>query len=211
MKKVLYVFLLMCVCVPRAASAHQPRIVDSVQSVAVQNPEISQAFYGELTGTSTVYTFTSGKVFILYANLMSPVVPGAHKDFSAAMYKDGIFLAKLAPEYSPWDLWYEEFAGDDYFRGPEFRATTTPGVYEIRVDNDSHSGKYVLAIGEIESFPFVESVNTIARLPALKAFFGKPWYAMFEGKIGNGLVLGGVAIVIMILGGVWVLITRYKR
>ena len=44
---------------PFIASAHNPRVVKNGEPVIVQNPEISQAFYGELKGEAQIFEIDS--------------------------------------------------------------------------------------------------------------------------------------------------------
>jgi hypothetical protein len=53
-KKAFWPFLSLLFLAPAICSAHQPRLADS-NYIQVVNPEISQAFYGELKGGPTEY------------------------------------------------------------------------------------------------------------------------------------------------------------
>jgi hypothetical protein len=70
------IFLSIC-----AVSAHQPRLELGVNSsmsnpIIVQNPEISQSFYGNLNGQPDYYKITSDKPFNLFVNILVPQSPG---------------------------------------------------------------------------------------------------------------------------------------
>lgn len=76
--------------------------------------------------------------------------------------------------------WYEGFAKDDYMKGPEygenFKSTEklSAGSYQIKVFNEENEGKYVLAVGDVESFPANEIIKALFVVPYLKIlFFGK--------------------------------------
>jgi hypothetical protein len=61
---ILFFVLFLSIC---AVSAHQPRLEVGVNSsltnpIVVQNPEISQAFYGNLNGQPDYYKITSSKI-----------------------------------------------------------------------------------------------------------------------------------------------------
>lgn len=56
-------------------TAHQPRLevgqnATYENAIVVETPEISQAFYGKLTGSPNYYKITSDKPFKLYINLL---------------------------------------------------------------------------------------------------------------------------------------------
>lgn len=74
--------------------------------------------------------------------------------------------------------------------------------------NPSNQGKYSLAIGKKESFPFDEIVQTYRNMPTLKTvFFEKPRYLTYWSYVG---AFGGVILVIS--GGIiYVLIRQLQR
>ncbi|MDP1709962.1 MAG: hypothetical protein Q8L21_03680, partial [Candidatus Komeilibacteria bacterium] len=59
MKKSFFIFLLIIAALfvfgQNKASAHQPRLVGESTVINVQNPEVSQAFYGVLSSEPVVY------------------------------------------------------------------------------------------------------------------------------------------------------------
>jgi len=182
-------------------SAHQPRIVYQQTSsfenpFIVQNPEISQAFYGELKGNPDFYLIDSATDFNLYLNILSPDVKNARTDFVVEIiYNKSIILDPIAN----WTKFYEEFAGDNYFKGPEFEKNVSAGKYIIKISNQNNTGKYSLAIGKIESFPLKDQLKTLAALPKLKIFFEKSPFTAFFNKIGEYLLILIIVIVALIL------------
>jgi hypothetical protein len=185
--------------------AHQPRLVlkkdlafDYPQ--IIQKPEISQAFYGELTGSSHFYQITSDKDFNLYLNILVPDIKGARTDFSVEV-TNGETL-NLNGKTFAWQKFFEEFGGDHYLKGPEYKARVGKGKYLIRVYNDDRQGKYVLAVGDIESFPPKEMIKAFVAMPRLKIFFNESPFTAYFNKIGlftlpvlvivGGIVVGSV-------------------
>jgi hypothetical protein len=64
MKNHVFVFWLFGILLTHAAIAHQPRIVagnrlPQTNPMVIHNPEVSQVFYGELTGEPDYYTIPS--------------------------------------------------------------------------------------------------------------------------------------------------------
>jgi hypothetical protein len=91
-----------------------------------------------------------------------------------------------------WTLFFEEFAKDHYFWGPEYKAEDSikgkelkgerlvGGDYLIRVFNPLNEGKYVLVVGFLEKFPFKEILKALFIIPKLKVkFFEYPLAKVF--------------------------------
>jgi len=181
------------------ALAHQPRIINQ-NFVEVKNPEISQAFYGELFGEPALYKINSSKPFLLYVGLLVPDISNIDKDISAEISRE--IGEKKELVYSldglnyVWTNYYEEFAGDNYFKGPEFKdlnnGSNIPkgievesGIYTIKIYSPDNLGKYVFVVGEKEKFPLKEILNTFKVLPELKSdFFEKSIWSSFSNRIG---------------------------
>jgi hypothetical protein len=190
--------------------AHQPRIVEGTGVVEIKNPEISQAFYGALSGTPAVFEIKSDAPFRLYAGITVPAIQGAKTDKSVkvtVLDSDGVekevFFLNASREWKPF---YEEFAGDDYFQGPEARVDASAGTYRITVSSPDNTGKYCLAIGETESFGVTDTLNAIVLLPTLKSwFFGKPPSDAIFTKIYLFAFLPVFGIAAFLALGVWAL------
>jgi hypothetical protein len=197
------------------ALAHQPRFVREATSIEVVNPEISQAFYGELAGGPAFYEVRADKSFNLYLGLLVPDIIGIKKDLSATMIRRTETgeeeVLNLDGQNYKWARFFEEFAGDHYWQGPEGRdEEAEPGTYIIKVSRPGNLGKYVLAIGETESFPPGEMVKIFWTLPALKKdFFNKSPWSAFNNKIGE--YLGGFILVLAVLVVVLVIIIKKIR
>jgi len=140
--------------------------------------------------------------------VLVPAMPLVTKDYTAVVStgenggeKVVFTLDRPAAE---WTDFFEPVAGDHYWQGPEQRVRVGPGTYLVRVSNPGNRGKYVLAIGERESFPPSEIARVIGVMPKLKRYFGKsPWTAYFNGTgcfIGVGLAaIAGVITLIVVL------------
>ena len=185
-----------------AASAHQPRLelgVNSSQAnpIVIQNPEISQAWYGNLNGQPDYYKITSTKPFELFVNILVPQGPGISSDFVSAQVTDssGKTIANLGGNQSSWTPMFEEFGGDYYLQGPTFDQNVSAGTYYIKVYNENNTGKYSLATGAIEAFPPYESLKALITIPLLKEqIFGKPVTSLFFEFVGIILALGSLMV-----------------
>lgn len=174
---------------PAVVFAHQPRVVTS-RVTAVSEPEVSKAYYGQLTGQPDVYTFTATAPFDLYVNVLVPNSPGQQKDVSALVLKDGTAVANLQAEGFAWKSYHEPFGNDNYFMGPEYKARAEAGHYEVRVSSPGNTSKYSLAIGETEAFNFTESYHAVRTIPQLKkTFFNVSPATFIFSPFGIGFVL----------------------
>ena len=200
LKSIILLFILfLSIC---AVSAHQPRLEVGVNSsmtnpIVVQNPEISQAFYGSLKGQPDYYKITSNKTFELFVNILVPQSPGISSDFVFANITDssGKTIAMLGGNQSSWTPMFEEFGGDYYLQGPTFDQNVSAGTYYVKVFNQNNTGKYSLAIGAIESFPPDESLKSLISIPLLKEqIFGKPVTTLFFEFVGIILALGTIMV-----------------
>jgi hypothetical protein len=188
-------------------AAHQPRLetgtnVSMNNPIVVQNPEISQAFYSNLRGSPDYYKISSNVSFKLYLNLLVPTSPGIPADFISAQVMDtnGNILLTLNGTNSTWTPYFEEFAGDNYLKGPEATKQLPAGTYFVKVYNTENQGKYTIAIGDIESFPIDESLKALVTIPLLKEqFFGKPVTTLFLEFLGLILALGSIMVLYSML------------
>lgn len=199
---------------PLAAFAHQPRLPETAV-VDVVDPEISKAYYAKLEGEPHVYRIAATEPFALYVNLLVPDVPGAKKDVSAAVLKDGDLdhpLVVLGGPEGLWEPYHEEFGGDDYFQGEEFRQQVPEGAYEIRVWSSNNDNAYSLAIGEIEAFPPGEILNALRTMPRIKEdIFGKPWWSAYTTKFVLPMLVGTVVVLVAAAAGAVILIKRRRN
>jgi len=188
-------------------AAHQPRLETSTNvsmnnPIVVHNPEISQAFYSTLRGSPDYYKISSNVSFKLYLNLLVPTSPGILADFVSAQVMDtnGNILLTLNGTNSTWTPYFEEFAGDNYLKGPEATKQLPAGTYFVKVYNTENQGKYTIAIGDIESFPIDESLKALVTIPLLKEqFFGKPVTTLFLEFLGLILALGSIMVLYSML------------
>lgn len=205
-KKATFIIILIIFLSLSFSIAHQPRLASDSSSlenpIVVSNPEISQAFYGDLNGNPAYYKISSKEEFRLYVNLLVPDTPGSGEKLVSAEILDENqnILASLDGNNFDWEVFFEPFGGDSYLKGPEFNQTVPAGTYYIRVFNNENQGSYSLAIGDIETFPPDESLNAILLLPILKAgFFQVPVVEVFPQFLGIIIALGVFMVIYTLL------------
>lgn len=177
---------------PFVSFAHQPRIVvDNI--ITVEKPEISKAYYGELSGAPNIFTISSDTPFVLYVGVLAPNIVDQKKDISAAIIKNGNMekpLAVLEGINFKWTNFFEPFGYDSYWKGPEYKANVDAGEYSIIVWSSNNDSKYSLAIGEKEFFDIKESLNAISAIPVLKRnFFNELPVNFILSPIGYGYII----------------------
>ncbi len=198
MKRNTVLTLLLILLIPGIAMAHQPRIVEGTQ-ITVEDPEVSKAYYGKLSGEPHTFHVTSDTRFTLYAGLLVPDREGQQKDVSAVIVvpsQENPPVAFLDGINFEWKPLYEEFGADHYFLGPEFQKQVSAGSYDIRVGSKDMNSRYVLVIGETETFPLMETLNAMTTIPRLKHdFFGSSPLTFLLTPFGVGYL-----IILLILG-----------
>jgi hypothetical protein len=187
------------------AGAHEPRYVQDSQLVIIKNPNISQAFYGELKGREAYYLIDLKQEQDLFFQILVPNLPDIQKDksisidYSPKLGQKAISFLNLNPELAVWKNFYDDYAGDDYWQGPDIKKTGESGYYFIKVASPDNTGKYVLVVGEKEEFPAPEIIKAAIIIPMLKTqFFSKPIWQAFQGKIG--LYLGIGLLIVLVFG-----------
>ncbi|MFB0509239.1 MAG: hypothetical protein ACETVX_01970 [bacterium] len=213
MNKLILIFALFVLL----AYGHQPRLVyDEELTIEnpkiVENPEISQAFYGKLKGKPEYYKIRSDQEFNLYVNIVVPARQGARTDFRVEISIKDTFIT-LNGESFQWEKFFEQFGGDHYLKGPEFEKRVLKGEYLIKVYNPANQGSYSLVVGKIEAFPPKEAINAILSLPKLKKdFFAKSPFTAFFNYIGLFLLVTLVILAGVILLLVFIIrrITKHK-
>jgi len=212
MKKIILISIgFLVLVVAGSALAHQPRLVSDEKLIQVENPEVSQAFYGELKGEPVYYQIEAEENFSLYVGILSPQIEGADKDFSVEVNKEGEIIFLLDGLSHQWESFYEEFGGDYYYQGPDNKISAEAGLYTLKVFSPDNQGKYVLVVGEKEEFPLNEIIKTVKTLPKLKKdFFEKsPWGAFFN-RIGLFLSIP-ILILITLVTIIILVFKRIKR
>ena len=166
------------------AIAHQPVVNSEASSISapfeVTEPEVSKAIFAQLKGEAQYYRITSDVPFRFYAGITVPKIDGCPLDrrFSVdVLDKDLKLIVAADGERFDWWPWYESFGRKWYWVGPEigshFKSNRQldAGTYYLRVFNAEQSGRYVLAIGDIESFPIDVIARTLVQMPGINHEF----------------------------------------
>ena len=209
---IVFAFLLLI----NLVSAHQPRLVYDLENskdnpIIIIEPEVSKAYYGELKAQADYYMIESQESFNLYLGILSPDLEDSKTNFNVEVILDDDILFVLNGSQEDWEVFHEEFAGDSYLKGPEIEKIVEPGIYYIKVSNPSNSGKYSLAVGKIESFPFKEIIKTFIALPKLKKdFFEKSPLTAYFNLMGLFLLIFLIITAGIVVGIVFV-VKRLKK
>ena len=183
------VFCLIYISSPLRVLAHQPRIVET-ENINVIKPEISKAYYGKLSENPHIYNIKAKSTINLYVNILVPFLEGPEKKFIIKVLKDNQSLANLSPGKEDWKQFFEPFGQSTYWQGPEYKIRAEAGNYKIIVQSAERNVRYVLAIGEIEAFDGVESLNAILLIPELKRnFFKESPINFIYSPLGWGYIL----------------------
>ncbi|MFA5029612.1 MAG: hypothetical protein WC518_02550 [Patescibacteria group bacterium] len=189
-----------------AASAHQPRLIYNLsptldKPLDIFNPEVSQAFYAQLKGDPEYFRIILDQPLEFYFQILVPAVKDVKKNVSAELKRTDLESQNFVLDGSgyDWQIFHEEFAGDDYWQGPEKKIQLPAGDYLIKTYSADNFGKYVLVVGQAEAFPPDEAARTLINLPVLKYYFNKPLWAIFEGKVGHWLASGLIGLIIIVV------------
>ncbi len=181
---------------------YQPNLVFlQKEDVEISNPEISQAFYDELTGVSKNYFVNSDKDFNLYINLLVPAISNRSGKYFANIFliktdNSEEKIATLDANSVEWQEYYESFGRDYYLKGPELERKVLAGNYRIEIFSQENTGKYVLAVGKTEKIDAVSILNVFWKIPLLKIKFFQSSILQF---FFTPIFIAGVAVAGLIL------------
>ena len=117
-KFVLRLLPLIAVFFTSSVLAHQPRIVEG-NTINIVDPEISKAYYAQLSNAPHTYTIQSAEPFDLYVNILLPYSDGQAKDVTATIFKNKDYanpLATLGGVGTEWKYMFEKFGYDEYWQ-----------------------------------------------------------------------------------------------
>lgn len=168
--------------------AYLPRLVFDQEfslgnPIKIKKPEVAQAFYGELRNRTDYYKIIAGEDFDLYVNILAPDILAGRTDFSVEVFGTGKAIT-LNGELYEWEKYREKSTDDSYWKGPAYEESLEKGEYLIQVYNLDNQGKYVLVVGEKETFSPKELINFILSMPKLKGYFEKAPMTAYFNQIG---------------------------
>jgi hypothetical protein len=189
LRVVIVIIFLILVSLPLKVLAHQPRLVE-MEKINVTEPEISKAYYGNLSGKPHIYTIITSSPIDLYVNILVPFIEGPEKNVTVNIFKGEQPMGILSPKKDDWKEFFEPFGQSMYWKGPEFKVRADAGKYKIHVQSTEKSIRYVLATGEIEAFDGTESLRAILLIPKLKKiFFEESSLSFILSPLGWGYIL----------------------
>jgi len=183
-----FILLLVLLC-PLLVDAHVPVLPEFASyddAKTIVSPDISRAYYGELTSFPHRYEFViEENNRDLFVEVLVPDIEAAANNIDAIIVKqhDAGYVdevARLSAKDATWESFYEWFGGDSYRRGPGFEKTVEPGKYILEVFNANNVGKYVLVVGKKEDFSEVSIFETQQRIYEVKRFYGKSPLAVLQ-------------------------------
>ncbi len=178
------IITLLLIIVIKSSEAHQPvlnsEISNSEEPYIIEEPEISKAIFAELKGEPHYYRIDSNTKFKFYAGITTPKIdncPLTKKVSFDVLNSNFELIKKKDGEKFNWWAWYEKHGEKWYWIGPEigekFKSNRdyNKGTYYIRVFNQNNTGQYVLAVGDIESFPISVIIKMLFTLPSINSAF----------------------------------------
>ena len=186
MKKLLSILLLLGIF--SQVYAHKPvfnenSIYPADAPYEIEDPEISKAIYSTLIGDPHFYRIQSEVDFDFYAGILAAKIGECplNSKFSFEVLDSDFHKIYLADgENFEWTPWYEEYGKQWYWNGPEIgqnfasNEVFKAGTYYIKVFNNSNSGQYIMAVGDIEKFSFTDIVGLIFSMGKIEDEFWDP-------------------------------------
>ena len=186
MKKSLSLILFLIFCTQ--AYAHKPVFNENSSyppdaPYEIEDPEISKAIYSTLSGDPHFYRIESDIDFNFYAGILGAKIGecALEEKFSFEVLDSEFHLIYLADgENFEWTPWYEEYGKQWYWNGPEIgenflsNEVFKAGTYYIRVFNNSNSGNYIIAVGDIEKFSLTDIVGLVFSMGKIENKFWDP-------------------------------------
>ncbi|MDC3315239.1 hypothetical protein OAV81_00660 [Candidatus Thioglobus sp.] len=170
------------------AYAHKPVLNENSTYPAdapyeIEEPEISKAIYSTLTGDPHYYRIQSDVDFDFYAGILAAKIGecALESKFSFEVLDAEFHNIDVADgENFKWTPWYEEYGKQWYWNGPEIGKNFLSdriykaGTYYIKVFNNTNTGQYIIAVGDIEKFSFTDIIGLIFSLGDIEDEFWDP-------------------------------------
>ena len=149
----------------------------------IEDPEISKAIYSTLSGNPHYYRIQSDVNFDFYAGILAAKIGecALESKFSFEVLDSEFHRIDLADgENFEWTPWYEEYGKQWYWNGPEIGKNFLSdriykaGTYYIKVFNETNTGQYIMAVGDIEKFSFTDIVGLLFSMGDIENEFWDP-------------------------------------
>ena len=149
----------------------------------IEDPEISKAIYSTLSGNPHYYRIQSDVNFDFYAGILAAKIGecALESKFSFEVLDSEFHRIDLADGKNfKWTPWYEEYGKQWYWNGPEIGKNFLSdrvykaGTYYIKVFNDTNTGQYIMAVGDIEKFSFTDIVGLLFSMGDIENEFWDP-------------------------------------
>ncbi len=188
-----------------AVHAHIPEVIEQTSLhdiTSIDDPELSQAFYGRLNGYPHTYEIRSKVPFELHVQILLPEIRGVSEELSSIVIKETGFrgrvseVSRLLGRDATWESFYEPWGGDRYRKGGELTQEVEAGIYRIEMSTPNNETPYVLVVGKREDFGGVGYFEMIGRIATVKEFYGKSKLTVIQSPYVYGplilVVLSGV-------------------
>lgn len=167
--------------------AFHPVFVDS-ENISVQDPKKLKVYYGELESSPHFYRIEASEEFIMSVAVLTPYDSGNRFNLSI------ITNNKTISVQGEWNEYFDNFANNRYYKGPEYNQLVKDGEYVIKVFNENNEGKYALMIGTENQYAAKDIFNAVFVMPKIKKeFFGEKAITGYNNYLG--VVLVGVFII----------------
>ena len=149
------IIIFLLVFYPLTIFAHQPKLINYSPSFdnphEVVYPEISKAYYSKLEGEPHYYKINSDSDFLFYTGILSPKVNDIYKWLSLEVLDENKkVIYKAEGKDFEWNAWYEPYARDWYWKGPEIG---TERNEEFKTSFMINAGTYLLELEILEMIP----------------------------------------------------------
>ena len=174
--------------------------------ISIKNPELSQVFEDNLKGKPKDYFIDSASNFELYINILVPEFANMQGRYSVTVSlvegSNTKQIAELDGGTATWQVFYNSFDRDWYWKGPELDTQLSAGKYKVEVYSKDNQGEYVLVVGKNKSYGIMTILNNLWQLPLLKVTFLKTSVMQFFltpiGVAGVG-ILGAILIFLAVI------------
>ena len=192
------------------AHAYVPQIVvqESLHDITViDDPELSQAFFGELQDFPHTYEIRADKSFTLYTQIRVPELESSKNNVSGIIIKEQKKgrveeVARFLAEDALWTVNKDRLIGEEYREGAQFEKELGPGVYRLEVHTPDNIEKYILRVGKNEDMN-IGYFELLGRIIDVKKFYETSAFWMIVSPYAYVPLL-----VLTVLGGLWYLWRR---